>query len=570
MALPSMAAVALLLLAVVVGGVDAGEKKRLSTAAQSLFDYSMSVGDSRYDSYYNYIWSQEQGAWSTRFTAWYIPGLLHRAQGDDVQHGIAAIESVLATQYLDDYESAWYGTFKHAPDEPTPTPNSSLYPPEVYTTYDPNWREFVGTQLIQVVEEFGHLLSDDLIGRVEDSLEAAAVGGMRRNGSYPADDNLDLAYSNPQLMRCLTVGWIGTRRGNQTLVDFAAGKGRELLALFERGGQDVLAEYNAPTYYGVDLWALAANMAYGPADLPMTSSAATIMRGLWRDVADHYNPFLGNFAGPYDRAYTRDITTNSAIISLFWWGLWGYDHAPVAPKGNSDLLYDIAQGAALALIMDVTSQHVDDAVAAKLTAKGAWEGSRFVNRTVYNNVTGGEARVATSWLSAPLMIGAETVPAETAGRGEQFVPAIVHWAADPRHTPWPYAGMLMLYPTAATVAATAGPRSLDLAYPNATQAGADLFTLALTGIPPAWSLDGRVTAGLAELQQQRRDDGGTGTWTLPCLRVNVSAPGLELLPVAYGYQLEDHYIYNVSYAVPSGFEGTPAVRLEFEYTCAVG
>jgi hypothetical protein len=63
----------------------------LKTDAQSLFDYSMEVSDSRYDSSYNYIWYQDNGQWSVRFTSWYIPGLLHRG---DVKTAIAAIESV--------------------------------------------------------------------------------------------------------------------------------------------------------------------------------------------------------------------------------------------------------------------------------------------------------------------------------------------------------------------------------------------------------------------------------------------------------------------------------------------
>lgn len=50
----------------------------------------------------------------------------------------------LETQLLADYESAWYGTFKLSPDEPDPTPDSPLYPPSIYGSYDPNWREFVG------------------------------------------------------------------------------------------------------------------------------------------------------------------------------------------------------------------------------------------------------------------------------------------------------------------------------------------------------------------------------------------------------------------------------------------
>ena len=65
-----------------------------SPDAQTLFDYSMSVSDSRYDSSYNYIWYQDNGQWSVRFTSWYIPGLLHRGQPADVQAAIAAIENV--------------------------------------------------------------------------------------------------------------------------------------------------------------------------------------------------------------------------------------------------------------------------------------------------------------------------------------------------------------------------------------------------------------------------------------------------------------------------------------------
>jgi hypothetical protein len=54
----------------------------------------MSVGDSRYDASYNYIWYNDNGPWSTRFTAWYIPGLLHRNQGDDVANAQKALRNL--------------------------------------------------------------------------------------------------------------------------------------------------------------------------------------------------------------------------------------------------------------------------------------------------------------------------------------------------------------------------------------------------------------------------------------------------------------------------------------------
>lgn len=68
---------------------------------------------------------------------------------------------------------------------------------------------------MQIVEEFSDLLGESLVSRIEDSLEIAAVGSMRRNGSYPEGDNLTPAYSNPAIMRAWYVSWIGQRRGNQ-------------------------------------------------------------------------------------------------------------------------------------------------------------------------------------------------------------------------------------------------------------------------------------------------------------------------------------------------------------------
>lgn len=42
----------------------------------------------------DFIWYQDNGPWSTRFTAWYLPGLLYRAEGDDVKNAIASIEGM--------------------------------------------------------------------------------------------------------------------------------------------------------------------------------------------------------------------------------------------------------------------------------------------------------------------------------------------------------------------------------------------------------------------------------------------------------------------------------------------
>ncbi|CAI0643647.1 unnamed protein product [Colletotrichum noveboracense] len=546
-------AVASLLTSGATLGVNAASKPKLSASAQSLFDYSMGVQDARWDQSYAAISYPDKGPWSNRFTAWYTAGLLHRNEGNDVENARAAIENILQCQMTSDFESAWYGTFKLSPDEPDPTPNSTLYPPKIYTTYDPNWREFIGTQLVQDVELYSDLLGADLVKKIEDALEIQAVGAMRRNGSYPDGDNLILGYSNPGLMRALTVGWIGARRQNSAFINFANTQGSELLELFKSNGSNTLGEYNAPNYYGMDVWALAANIAYGPRNATLTKNAEFILTELWKDIAEHYNPYLGNLVGPYDRAYTRDMTKYSSILPMYWWSVFDREYGPQPLLGEGDLMYDAAQGAAISLVAETVAKHISNSTAAALKSKGPWTGSRSLTRHITEELDTDVTRTTTSWISGPLMIGGQQL-AETENRGDQFVPAIAHWASDPSHKPWPLVGFFLLYPSASTIKAVASENFLSISYPNKTQEGSDIFTFALSGIPPSWTLGGKSITGLEEL---------------PCLNVNVSAPGLEKLPISYGDQLRNHWYYNISYAVPADFEGVPQVNLTMEYTCEI-
>ncbi|KKY21109.1 putative glycoside hydrolase family 2 protein [Diplodia seriata] len=242
----------------------------------------MAAQDLRYDSYYNFIWYSDNGPWSVRFTAWYTVGLLKRNQGDDVVHAKAALRNILVCQYTEQFDSAWYGTFKLSPDEPDLTPDSDLYPPHIYTTYDPNL-------------------------------------SMRRNGTYSEDDNLTLGYFNPAYMRAVMVSWIGHRLNNSTFTDFADLQGQLLLDLFTWNDSNTLGEYDALTYYGMDIWALSAAIKYTPTNSTIKSTAEYVLPALWTDIAAHYNPHLKNLVGPYDRAYTRDMTTHSAILTLWLW-----------------------------------------------------------------------------------------------------------------------------------------------------------------------------------------------------------------------------------------------------------
>ncbi|KAH9874915.1 hypothetical protein J1614_004403, partial [Plenodomus biglobosus] len=263
-------------------------------------------------------------------------------------------------------------------------------------------------------------------------------------------------------------------------------------------------------------------------------------------MAEHWNGYLGNMAGPYDRAYTRDITQHSSVLSLFLWGLFGRQNTPQPLLMESDLLYDIAQGAAIALVIGPVASYIPDSVARAMTSSFTGP-PRMLTRTIYDELAGNKSRVATSWLSRDLMIGAQMLD-EQENRGDQFVPAIVHWAGDPMRTPYPLNTFFALYPSASSIHAVASANKLSVSYPNRSQPGSHIFTFALSNVPPAWTLGtSRRIAGLEDL---------------PCLDVKVQAQGLVKMNVTYGAALRNHLFYNISYVVPEAFEGVPTVELD--------
>lgn len=84
----------------------------------------------------------------------------------------------------------------------------------------------------------------------------------------------------------------------KTFIDYANEQGNTILELFKSTGSNVLSEYNAPTYYGMDTWALAGAIKYGPKNATMTNNSKFMLSELWADISAHYNPYLGNMVGP--------------------------------------------------------------------------------------------------------------------------------------------------------------------------------------------------------------------------------------------------------------------------------
>ena len=86
-----------------------------------------------------------------------------------------------------------FGSFPKGPEEPL---IGAVYPPKIYSTWDPNRRGFVATAFIQALEEFPDLITPSVAELMLESLKNATVGDSYRVGGVDGD-NLYPAYSNP-------------------------------------------------------------------------------------------------------------------------------------------------------------------------------------------------------------------------------------------------------------------------------------------------------------------------------------------------------------------------------------
>ena len=87
-----------------------------------------------------------------------------------------------------------YGDYQKYPEEPEV--GTEAYPASIYNSWDPNWRGFIGTTFVVMLEEFPDLISDAVKDLMLASLWNATVGDSYRVGGVD-DDNLYPAYSNP-------------------------------------------------------------------------------------------------------------------------------------------------------------------------------------------------------------------------------------------------------------------------------------------------------------------------------------------------------------------------------------
>ena len=325
-------------------------------------------------------------------SAWYAAGVL-ATRGDAVR--AATIFDRLCSLQYDAPGAVWHGTFARFAETPTPTAAAVEW-----VDYDPNWRQFLGTTFALTLSARDGALAAALPAASVDRMRAAITTAIA--GEPP--DRVAPTYSNIALMRA----WLESEHGDATRQAAAADYALEVVAAFDAFG--AFEEYNSPTYYGIDLYALGLWARHSSSPL-LRTEGARVEAALWRDIVRWWHPGMANLCGPWSRSYGMDMGSYAALVGLF---IGGRAFPDIGPGGAPfDHSHDTTFAPMVELVggddgipPDVRAALTDATppVTPPVTAPAADQivGERLVERRVTST------RHATGWLAPTVMFGGES------------------------------------------------------------------------------------------------------------------------------------------------------------------
>ncbi|KAJ5001398.1 hypothetical protein K4K48_001490 [Colletotrichum sp. SAR 10_66] len=515
---------------------------KLSDHTQDLFEESMNFLDKIYDPVAGYLYffyfPLAASKHETRSSVWYATGLLQRNEGDDVKQAVKIIRNVIADQKKVPGEQ-WYGDYTVYPEEPTV--GSPAYPKnQIFNSWDPNWRGFIGSNLIVIYEEFRHLISEDVQMLILESMRNNTIGDSYRVGGVD-DDVLYPSYSNPALMRAVASGWTGRMLNDSNMT--AAGElyAREILDLFDRN--DTLSEFNSPTYAGVSLYALTMWAKYMPESSLMGQNGARMIEAVWETIGNMYNANLRNIAGPWDRTYGFDMNQYVAILNIYIWSLVGKSQAPGIDQTWSMAHADDFEYAPL---ISVLAPYHDALVPKSVIQKlVSFPGEHMYETTAISPPHDLAPRNVTAWLSHNVTIGAESYDEDTLGGPRQdslqWSPAAIQWARNDGSI-----GYVVLHGTEKAMEVKVDPEQLTLAYPRGNVSS--IFTFIVSSNP---------IGGKRDVQGFEDLDGINITTTGSVLPdPDISFCGLVggTCSIIHGFEF-----WNITYKMPPNTSATPSI-----------
>jgi hypothetical protein len=380
--------------------------RAMTKNAGELFQQSMALFDQSYDAKVHLVRHPQdrlpppRGQYMVRESTWYALGLMMRHHDEDVQRAQAILGAVLDEQYLESGVK-WYGTFKRSPEEPGPAQGDRSF-----TSYDPNWRQFIGTILEMILIEYPDRLPEELKARMYRAIDAAVDGEIH-------DGRLVPSYSNIALMYGALWDFAAIHQNNAAWKTGSAAWTAEVFRLFSQ--HHTFNEYNAPTYYGVDLYGLALWREYG-STAKMQQMGRTMEAALWSDIADFYQPGLRNIAGPYDRAYGMDMSVYVTPTGVWMRTLLDGAHAPL-PSYPTLATFQVADMWFAPQIV-LLQTHIPAAALSKLQH---FTGPHLIHRQI------DASRIATAWVGDRETWGGEFTSMTKDTGTSQFHPVTLHW-----------------------------------------------------------------------------------------------------------------------------------------------
>ena len=197
--------------------------------------------------------------------------------------------------------------------------------PMVYATYEPCSREFLPMCFAMLLEHFERALSPHLVRRMERCARLAVEGAIIRSRTDFSPMN-----TNIQCMHVFVVDYFGRRLGEKEYCRYALEYANGMLRAYRK--LHAAAEYNSPTYCGVDLATLGFWRCYGSSH-ELRALGAELEEGIWLDMMAFYNPAMMNFCGPYSRAYEMEMGLHTHFHALFFLAL-GRERFPWHPYTN--------------------------------------------------------------------------------------------------------------------------------------------------------------------------------------------------------------------------------------------
>lgn len=429
---------------------------------------------------------------------------------------------------------------------------------QIYNSWDPNWRGFIGTTLIVIYEEYGHLLPSPVKTLILESMRNNTIGDSYRVGGVDGD-NLYPAYSNPALMRAVASGWTGRKLDDSNMT--AAGElyAREVLDLFDRNG--TLSEFNSATYAGVSLFALTLWAKYMPGEgeedpSVMGENGARMVADVWSSIGELYNANLRNVAGPWDRTYGWDMNIYIGILNAYIWTLVGADLAPginTVSKGGRTPAWatthadDFEIAPLLAALMPFHHTLVPDDVVAKLAA---FPGEHTYAAQAYSPPFDLAPRNVSSWIGERVTIGAESFDQTVVGGAsinpEQWAPAVAQWLRADGTVGW-----FSYWATEPAMQAAVAPYRLELTYPRGNESS--VFTFIVGANPLGQKRDVLDWADVMGLSVKV-----SGTVDVNHEVAFCGLAGGSCEP-SHGFEF-----WNFTYVMPAGSTETPNIVLELE------